>query len=798
MANPLRLLGVRWMSALLWLSVLCPLFSGELRLEQGELRLEGSRAVIRGVAYDPLPLGGRLDSAAPPCVYARDLPLMAAMGANTVRTVKELDGDGESFRSLLETTGLYWLAGFPLDAYYDPTRTLASRSPEILSAFRQYASRLRGERRLIGYVFGESVATDYWKKFAGPVSDFKTLLADAGRMLEEIEPSDTPLLATATADLAQLRDAQAAVSFWLWDAGPRASLASAIEEIVLSAAKPVLIAGYGVDASAGADAQALAAVELSRQIAAAPALLGGLYSAYLDDPRNTRKYGLFRPAASERAGLDHVLPRPAYHALAGLWGGRVPPVWESATTPRVEKMAHAATGEDRVAPGTLVRVTGADLDRSEFAANGIPWPLHLGETCVCIGGRPAPLGMVSAQAATALVPWDAETGDHPALVFRAGVASNVVSVKARAYAPGIFPGAVVRAGSVCSVTTENGVRPGEVLEAYATGLGPGTPSWMPPFVSINGAPAEVLYSGTLASLVGLNQVNLRVHPQTPAGRNSSLELTVDDVTTRYPLSVAGPEDRFGIALAAPSTEVVLQAGGEGKVVEVRVEGRNGYCGPVLLSADGPAGVAFRAPVGFTGQNLPVEIRAAASALPQTGTTVVLQGFAPGATGGSATARVTVLAGTGDIHVRVISGGFRALPLARFDWNGRTLFSTTGGGAGRGINVMAVDGATGVFAPVRSFDTWGDQTASARLAEFLGALPSGTLVMFSVADDGSLLLSAQVRAAIAAQFGSRSIQSLTYQQSWAMISSKGAAAPIAEGLSSESQVTLERVLTFPMP
>jgi len=112
--------------------------------------------------------------------------------------------------------------------------------------------------------------------------------------------------------------------------------------------------------------------------------------------------------------------------------------------------------------------------------------------------------------------------------------------------------------------------------------------------------------------------------------------------------------------------------------------------------------------------------------------------------------------------------------------------------------MAVNAGTGVFSPVQSFDTWGDDSASSRLVEYLRGLPAGTVVLAAVADDGSLRLSQQAREAIAAMFGSRFIGKLAYQQSWAMLSRKGAAAPIAEGASSTSQVALERTLTFPMP
>jgi hypothetical protein len=78
------------------------------------------------------------------------------------------------------------------------------------------------------------------------------------------------------------------------------------------------------------------------------------------------------------------------------------------------------------------------------------------------------------------------------------------------------------------------------------------------------------------------------------------------------------------------------------------------------------------------------------------------------------------------------------------------------------------------------------------------LQAGAVVFAAVADDGALHLSHQARDAIAGMFGSRAIQELAYQQSWAMIARKGASAPIAEGASTVSQVALERTLTFPRP
>ena len=145
-----------------------------------------------------------------------------------------------------------------------------------------------------------------------------------------------------------------------------------------------------------------------------------------------------------------------------------------------------ATGGDSVAPGALVRVTGAALSAAPYIANGVPWPLHQAESCLCLDDQPVPLGMLSPEAITAQVPWDLEPGEHNAIFFRAGVPAEPVKTKVDQYAPGLFPGTVVRAGTTCLASQENGVRPGETLELFGTGVGPGTPSLVTPKVHEQG------------------------------------------------------------------------------------------------------------------------------------------------------------------------------------------------------------------------------------------------------------------------------------------------------------------------
>ena len=256
---------------------------------------------------------------------------------------------------------------------------------------------------------------------------------------------------------------------------------------------------------------------------------------------------------------------------------------------------------------------------------------------------------------------------------------------------------------------------------------------------------------------------------------------------------------FGIAVRAPAPEVLLQAGGHPVVTELETEGVNGYCGPVeLASIEAPAGVSFSAPAVTSGQAVRVELSAAPDAPARNGAPLVLHASAPDVTGADAALRVTVLPSRGDIWLRAYSGGYKSsFPLARFDWDGRPVYSTTGAGSGRGINVMVVDPATGVFSAVRAFDTWGDAGASEKLVEYLSALPDGALVLFAVADDGTLKLTPRARNAIGTMFHSRYIGWLGYQQSWALIGRKGS-APFAEQSSSDWMALAYTIQRFPLP
>ena len=124
---------VRLTSTLLLAGGLSLLCAERAPFAAGELRLGERRFQVRGLHYAPVPIGARALGPGPPRLYARDLPLAAAMGANTVRTLRLLPDGDTTFVPLLETTGLHWLAGFPLEPYYDPSLSILERRDEILA-----------------------------------------------------------------------------------------------------------------------------------------------------------------------------------------------------------------------------------------------------------------------------------------------------------------------------------------------------------------------------------------------------------------------------------------------------------------------------------------------------------------------------------------------------------------------------------------------------------------------------------------------------------------------------------------
>ncbi|MGE5646389.1 MAG: hypothetical protein ACM336_11420 [Acidobacteriota bacterium] len=321
-----------------------------------------------------------------PCEYARDLPLIALMGANTVRTYGLLPEGHGAFLRVLDSTRLNWLAGFPVEDFPD--------TPRALDAFRAYALRLRGTKRLTGYVFSKKNAA---------------LVAAAAEILRELEPERTPMLGIATRDAGDLASDVPGLSFWIWSGrGLR------------KASRPLLIA----TTAAGAD-----------DTEATEGALGGVYGSFAEAGDG----GVFRSSPTEFAGYETLTPMPVYYTLAGLWGGTFPEAWTEKRAPLL------ASPDGPTSAGALVRLPGGALATAAAPYADESWPYHLAETCLCVAGAPARLGFVSASQITAQIPPSAEPGSPPLVLYRAGQASNFVRIHVSEFSAGGFAGAVLEA-----------------------------------------------------------------------------------------------------------------------------------------------------------------------------------------------------------------------------------------------------------------------------------------------------------------------------------------------------------------
>ncbi len=149
--------------------------------------------------------------------------------------------------------------------------------------------------------------------------------------------------------------------------------------------------------------------------------------------------------------------------------------------------------------------------------------------------------------------------------------------------------------------------------------------------------------------------------------------------------------------------------------------------------------------------------------------------------------------------------------SRFYSCGKPFYSITGGGYGRGFNVVVLDPPTGNYLP-RNFDTWKDSnidfkgTAMNAMIAYLDSLAVGTTMMISVADEAGLtdygctkLTYSWVEAGLRAleALGSHQIRNYCYQDSWAMIAVKGEGSARDESLGHSAPVSVKLVSPLPV-
>lgn len=245
------------------------------------------------------------------------------------------------------------------------------------------------------------------------------------------------------------------------------------------------------------------------------------------------------PAGATRLFFASV----AFGSSAGSFLVTVSP--DAATTPLVQRsgiVRAAGFATEEPSAGSIVSIFGTNLNNAAAGATSVPLPWQLGQTRVYFNLRPAPLFFAGTGQVNAQVPWELSNETSvQVVVVRNGAASLPVPLELGPASPGIFlvregAGVVVNAATGALVDQQAGIRRGDAMVIYASGLGavvgnvttgaPASSTDLEPtrqpveaLLNVGGreVPLAVFFAGSAPGFIGVNQVNVVVGAETPAG-----------------------------------------------------------------------------------------------------------------------------------------------------------------------------------------------------------------------------------------------------------------------------------------
>ena len=223
-----------------------------------------------------------------------------------------------------------------------------------------------------------------------------------------------------------------------------------------------------------------------------------------------------------------------------------------------------------LAPGSIAAVFGTNLSDgsvvlgSSFGSDG-KLTKSLGGASVTINNTPAPLFYATPDQLGVQIPFEV-AGQTSATIRVAvvGQTSAPRTIPIDAVAPGIFTttadgrgtAAVLHQDGITPVTAQNPAKPNEVVLFFTTGLGARSPPLgigepaalnrtANQTITIDGASAEILFSGAAPGFVGLNQINPRIPPGTRTGPNIPVLLSIGGKPGNAVTIPVGPQGSCG-------------------------------------------------------------------------------------------------------------------------------------------------------------------------------------------------------------------------------------------------------------
>jgi uncharacterized protein (TIGR03437 family) len=249
------------------------------------------------------------------------------------------------------------------------------------------------------------------------------------------------------------------------------------------------------------------------------------------DPKTGLYSGTWTPRkTSQQVTILARATSPGYPAATTQIAGQVAPNVAPVLAPNGTLDIFNPVVGSGLGPGNIVQIYGSGLASQIAAPSKLPLPTTLNGTTVLIGGVNAPLFYVSSGQINAQIPFALAGGQQYQVIVNAnGALTTPQPINLTPAVPSILlynSGIVVaqhRDGT--DVTAASPAAPGEIISFYLSGLGDtdqnvpsGSPSpsnppanvLVQPTLTINNAPAQVLFAGLAPGFVGLYQMNFQV------------------------------------------------------------------------------------------------------------------------------------------------------------------------------------------------------------------------------------------------------------------------------------------------
>jgi len=330
-----------------------PASQGPVRVVGKTLWVQGQPFQVKGVGYQPVPVGQDVSSAnldalyTDPCILARDLPLLRELGVNTVRFWSELP-DSDLLLDAMYHDGVdpiygimgFWVPSYPGVDYSDPVF-----ADDLEQAFRAYVARFKDHPAVLAWGIGNENNLSY----DGDLADWYALanrLAAAAHDVEGATYHPTMIINGGMLDFADVAVGSddvslADVDLWGHNAYFGFQNHCYFDYYEALTAKPLILTEFGVDAydmnSGDVDLVSHETWLINQWRQARVRTVGGTVMAYSDewwkagDPSthddggyisdqqpdgysNEEWWGLVS-VQSVPGSCDQVTPRPAFYAL---------------------------------------------------------------------------------------------------------------------------------------------------------------------------------------------------------------------------------------------------------------------------------------------------------------------------------------------------------------------------------------------------------------------------------------------------------------------------------------------------